>query len=77
MKAEDIPYDYTYCYATDEQCTQTGHCLRRHAAKMNEEQPEPYSAVSCVTPTYVGKTLQTLPLRYTVTLCPGYEPLIR
>ena len=20
MKTEDIPYDYTYCYATDEQC---------------------------------------------------------
>lgn len=38
MKVEEIPYDYTYCYATDEQCTQTGHCLRRHAAKLNEEQ---------------------------------------
>lgn len=41
MKVEDIPYDYTYCYATNEQCTQTGHCLRRHAAKLNEEQPKP------------------------------------
>lgn len=20
MKTEDIPYDYTYCYATEEQC---------------------------------------------------------
>ena len=64
MKAEDIPYDYTYCYATDEQCTQTGHCLRRHAAKMNEEQPEPYSAVSCVTPTYVAKVTTGKPCKH-------------
>ena len=64
MKTEDIPYDYTYCYATDEQCTQTGHCLRRHAAKMNEEQPEPYSVVSCVTPTYVAKVATGKPCKH-------------
>ena len=38
MKTEDIPYDYTYCYATDEQCPKAVHCLCSHAAKLNEEQ---------------------------------------
>ena len=37
MKTEDIPYDYTYCYATDEQCPKAVHCLRSHAARLNEE----------------------------------------
>ena len=35
MKTEDIPYDYTYCYATDEQCLKAVHS---HAARLNEEQ---------------------------------------
>ena len=38
MKTEDIPYDYTYCYATDEQCPKAVHCLCSHAARLNEEQ---------------------------------------
>ena len=38
MKTEDIPYDYTYCYATDEQCPKAVHCLCSHAAMLNEEQ---------------------------------------
>ena len=29
MKTEDIPYDYTYCYATDEQCPKAVHCLEQ------------------------------------------------
>ena len=33
MKTEDIPYDYTYCYATDEQCPKAVHCLCSHAAR--------------------------------------------
>ena len=37
-KTEDIPYDYTYCYATDEQCPKAVHCLCSHAARLNEEQ---------------------------------------
>lgn len=36
MKTEDIPYDYTYCYATDEQCPKAVHCLCSHAARLNE-----------------------------------------
>ena len=38
MKTEDIPYDYTYCYATDEQCPKAVHCLCSHAARLNVEQ---------------------------------------
>ena len=38
MKTEDIPYDYTYCYATDEQCPKAFLCLGSHAARLNGEQ---------------------------------------
>lgn len=55
MKAEDIPYKYAHCYATETQCVQAGHCLHRHAARQNEKQPKPYSVVLCITPTYVAQ----------------------
>ncbi|MDO4165235.1 MAG: DUF6078 family protein [Bacteroides sp.] len=55
MQLEDIPHNYTYCYATAEQCSQASLCLRYHAARLNEEQDAPRSALSCVTPAYVAK----------------------
>lgn len=55
MNYEDIPYGYAHCYATAEQCPQCNHCLRHHAAVMNEALATPNERVNCVTTAYIHK----------------------
>ena len=56
MKVDDIPYGYTYCYATAEQCAQSNQCLRSHAARMNEEDlAKPQIILSCITSAYINR----------------------
>lgn len=56
MKIDDIPYNYAYCYATEQQCAQSTQCLRHHAARMNEEDTaNPREVVPCVTPAYINR----------------------
>lgn len=64
MQIEDIPYDYALCYATDEQCGRASHCLRRQAARLNEEQEKPRSVAYCVTPTYVTRVSTGTPCEH-------------
>lgn len=65
MNIEDIPYGYAYCYATPNQCPDSPHCLRHHAACMNEEVlPDPPEAVCCITPTYVERVAKGEPCRH-------------
>lgn len=64
MQYEDIPYGYAHCYATDGQCPQCGHCLRHHAAEMNEALARPHDQLCCVTPAYVTKVAGGEPCAY-------------
>ncbi len=58
MKINDIPYNYAHCYATSEQCSQSHHCLRGHAARMNEELAMPTESLLCITPRYVAQVAE-------------------
>lgn len=61
MNYEDIPYGYAHCYATAEQCPQCNHCLRHHAAVMNEALATPHERVNCVTTAYSHKVASGQP----------------
>ncbi len=58
MRIENIPFDYAYCYATEQQCKQSTQCLRHHAARLNEEQTKPRERLISITPTYLQRVEQ-------------------
>ena len=62
IKKEDVPYNYTYCIATNEQCKLAKQCLRALAMKI-EHRENDSDFIEIVAPYYIETRTETKPCR--------------
>lgn len=61
QKAELPPTNYSHCFASPEQCSRCGSCLRSYAAELKANDFRP---LMCVHPLYIEKVAQGQPCEY-------------
>lgn len=63
IKKEDVPYNYTYCIATNEQCKLAKQCLRALAMKI-EPRENDCDFIEIVAPYYIETRTEAKPCRW-------------
>ena len=63
IKKADVPYNYTYCIATNQQCKLAKQCLRALAMKI-EPRENDCDFIEIVAPNYIETRTETKPCRW-------------
>ena len=65
IKREDVPYNYTHCIATKQQCKRAEQCLRALAMKL-ERRENDNEIIEIVDPRYMQNRTETQPCQWFV-----------
>lgn len=65
IKREDVPYNYTHCIATKQQCKRAEQCLRALAMKL-ERRENDNEFIEIVDPRYMQTRTETQPCQWFV-----------
>ena len=65
IKREDVPYNYTHCIATKQQCKRAEQCLRALAMKL-ERRENDNEIIEIVDPRYMQTRTETQPCQWFV-----------